>query len=390
MPLQARLDYLAIIWQRYQDATMRHERAFLLTEAQTITGLSRAHLCRMLNKIEPPARAKPGGPRKRRYLHLTPLLARLWRELDKAGGRKLKAAMPLWLPNFDCPLSAKRELLAISASEIDRLLKPVRAQARREGNTGTKPAASRIKTSVPIRPQGAPAQAPGQIEADTVAHCGGSLSGAFFWTLTATDLFSRWTECRAVWNKEGKRVKAALDDIESKLPFRMSAFFTDGGTEFLNADVVEGFCRDKRREEPIFMARGRPKKKNDQAYVEQKNNTHVRHLLGYGRLDLGRLQGVLDELYVDWCLKQNHFVPQVSLQSKERNGARIKRRYSPPQTPFERLMSHADVGMEQKGRLLDEHRELCPFELNRRIRSRLKYIHRLLDIEANLQGRAAS
>lgn len=60
--------------------------------------------------------------------------------------------------------------------------------------------------------------------------------------------------------------------------------------------------------------RTRPDTKNDQAHVEQKNFTHVKHLLGYGRI--GEIEPVeaMNRLYSEtWMPLRNHFIPVMKL-----------------------------------------------------------------------------
>ena len=54
----------------------------------------------------------------------------------------------------------------------------------------------------------------------------------------------------------------------------------DNDSAFMN-DVVVPWCRS----EKIEVTRSRAYKKNDQAFVEQKNGAVVRRLVGYGRFD---------------------------------------------------------------------------------------------------------
>ena len=128
-------------------------------------------------------------------------LKRIWFACDQMCSKKLKAAIPLWLPFYDAlyePLSAeiKGKLLCISPATIDRLLKPVRARRGRKGLCGTKPGTLQ-KNQIPIRTHHWDVTQPGFMEADTVAHCGNSLLGNFVWSLTLTDIHTTWTEIRA-------------------------------------------------------------------------------------------------------------------------------------------------------------------------------------------------
>ena len=79
------------------------------------------------------------------------------------------------------------------------------------------------------------------LEADTVAHCGGSLDGNFVWSLTLTDIFSTWTANRAVWNRGYAGVHQAIVEIEDQLPFGITGFHSDNGGEFLNYHLIRYF-----------------------------------------------------------------------------------------------------------------------------------------------------
>ena len=91
-------------------------------------------------------------------------------------------------------------MLSISRATIDRVLKPTRAQHKLKGRCTTKPS-SLLKQHIPIQLGSFDVEKPGYLEADTVAHCGDTVAGKFVWSVTATDLYSGWTENRAVWNK---------------------------------------------------------------------------------------------------------------------------------------------------------------------------------------------
>src|SRR2546426_479106 len=176
---------------------------------------------------------------------------------------------------------------------LDRLLRPARLQHRRHGLAGTKPG-SRLKHHIPIRTDNDDVDQPGYLEADAVAHCGDSLAGDFLWSLTFTDIYSQWTENRAVWNKGAAEVVARTREVEAELPFLILSFDVDNGAEFLNHHLWRYFL-DRRA--PVSFARSRPYHKDDQAHVEQKNWTHVRQLLGYQRLADPDLVSVVNELY---------------------------------------------------------------------------------------------
>lgn len=122
----------------------------------------------------------------------------------------------------------------------------------------------------------------GFLEADSVAHCGGSLAGDFIWSLTYTNLAGSWTEGRAVWNKGPTSVLAQTRDVEAHLPFALLGFDFDNGNEWLNWSLIRHL---QERARPVRVTHSRPYHKDDNAHVEQKNWMWPRQLLGYGRLE---------------------------------------------------------------------------------------------------------
>ena len=169
----------------------------------------------------------------------------------------------------------------MSAATIDRLLKAEKAKYARRRNSGTKPG-SILKSQIPIRTGNDDIDQPGCLEADTVAHCGGSMRGSFIRSITYTDITTGSTAQRSVWNKGYAGVLEQTEDVEKKLPFPIPGFNTDNGGEFLNGHLVRCF---KGREHPVGFTRSRSCHKNDNAHVEQKNWTRVRELPGYDRFE---------------------------------------------------------------------------------------------------------
>ena len=147
------------------------------------------------------------------------MLKTFWLATDQLCSKRLKAALPLWLPYYQQAHGSldpqlKDKLLAISPAQIDRLLHPIRTTIKGRGLSGTKPG-SLLKRHIPIRTASTDLTVPGHLEADAVAHCGGSLEGNFVWCLTFTDIASGWTENRAIWNKGAHDVLAHVRQLES-------------------------------------------------------------------------------------------------------------------------------------------------------------------------------
>ena len=127
------------------------------------------------------------------------------------------------------------------------------------------------------------------------------------------------------------------------------------------------------------MTRSRPYHKNDNAHVEQKNNTHVRNVFGYDRIENPELINLMNEIYQDfWNPLNNYFLPSMKLKEKERNGARITKRYEKPKTPYQRLMESPNLSDAKKEDLRKRFEKLNPFELKAGLETRLKTFFSLL------------
>lgn len=388
MVKQAKQAYLDAIRGRYTKAS-RTDKAKILDEFCAVCGYNRKYAIRLLGRkksTSPPRRAG----RKPQYDSplLLEALRRIWLATDQMCGKRLKAALPLWLPGYEAdygalPAVAKTGLLTVSASTLDRLLKPLRVE-HPKGLSGTKPG-SLLKNQIPIRCEHWDVSLPGFVEADTVAHCGNSLAGDFVWSLTMTDILTGWTECRATWNKGSQGVITQIQAIETALPFPLKGFDCDNGSEFLNHHLLRYF-RDH-PEKPAFT-RSRPYKKNDNAHVEQKNWSQVRHLFGYDRFDNPQLVALMNDLYAqEWSLLQNHFCPTLKLKEKSREGSRYRKSYYPPETPYQRVMTSGSIPDPVKSRLETLHGEINPFKLKQQIEAKLRHIFSMVSVTPNVRQR---
>lgn len=380
--------YLEAIRVRYRKAD-RAGKAKILDEFCAVCGYHRKYAIRLLGRK--PGRSVPRRVgRKPRYDSpgLLEALRRIWLASDQLCGKRLKAALPLWLPYYESEYdeleaSDRHALLTVSASTLDRLLKPLRV-SHPKGLCGTKPG-TLLKRQIPIRCEHWDVSQPGFMEADTVAHCGDSLAGNFVWSLTLTDILTGWTECRATWNKGAQGVITQIQAIEAALPFPMRGFDCDNGSEFLNHHLLRYFSQHPRH--PTFT-RSRPYKKNDNAHVEQKNWSHVRHLFGYDRFEDSRLVPLMNDLYAnEWSQLQNHFCPSMKLQEKTRDGSRYKRRYSLPVTPYQRVMACEIIPESVRLEIETLHQSLNPFDLKRRIEAKLKVIFSMVSVTPNVRQR---
>jgi hypothetical protein len=140
---------------------------------------------------------------------------------------------------------------------------------------------SAVRREVPIRTfndWGNPP--PGFCEIDMVAHGGTSVAGSFIQTLTMVDIATGWTECLPLVARDGSLVVEAMSRAQSLFPWLIRGADFDNDSAFMN-DVVVPWCREQK----IEVTRSRAYKKNDQAFVEQKNGAVVRRLVGEATIE---------------------------------------------------------------------------------------------------------
>jgi len=377
MGKNARREYLNAIRHRYQKADKATKKA-MLDEFCRVCGYHRKYAIRLLNRRPDRGahqeRKKPGP--KKRYHHplILEVLQQLWRVLNLPCSRRLKAAIPLWLPYYEqhfkktLPDSIKQRLLTISPATIDRLMAPMRSKSHKLGLATTKPG-SILKKHIPIRTNQWDENRPGFLEADTVAHCGTSVGGMFVYTVNVVDLATGWTEQRAVWGKGYQGVKNAIQGIEQTLPFPIRGFDCDNGSEFLNWHLHRYLCK---RQHPVQYTRSRPYQKNDNAHIEEKNWSIVRQYLGYNRFDKQELTEQLNTIYTtEWRLLMNFFLPSTKLVEKYRDRSRIIKRYDRPQTPYQRILRSKVISRKSKQELEQVLKTLNPFDIQQTVQRKI-------------------
>jgi len=383
-----KLAYLEAIRKRYKKGN-RKQKALILDEFCQVCGYNRKYAIRTLNRRKKKKRRKPG---RRPWYYGERLLAALkaiWLAGDQMCSKKLVAALPEWLPHYEREYGllddqTRTKLHSISASTIDRLLKPMRIQHPGKRRCGTKPG-KLLKNQIPIKTDHWDVTKPGFVESDTVAHCGNSLAGDFVWSITLTDILTTWTENRATWNKGSGGVLKQIKNMEKSLPFELLGFDCDNGSEFLNHHLWRYFAKKKK---PVQFTRSRPYHKNDNAHVEQKNWTHVRHLFGYDRFDNEILVDLMNNLYSnEWSLYQNHFCPSMKLVEKKKINSRYYKRYDKPKTPYQRVIECEHIDDQTKAKLMQQHQSLNPFALKRAIERQLKDIFSYVKISTKVRNR---
>jgi hypothetical protein len=373
--MATRKELTTALAERYRTAS-RKDKGRILDELTGLTGMHRKHEMRILSGK---ARTTKRRTRHRIYEEAERnALILLWEAGDRVCGKRLKALMPILLDSMErhghieLAPEIRSKLLSMSAATIDRALRPIR---ERNGRPRRRPAASALRRSIPVRTSADwNDPAPGFVEADLVAHSGPSASGSFIQTLVLTDIVTGWTECAPLLVREQHLLSSVLTELRKELPFALLGLDADNDTMFMN-ETLKTYCEQA----GVVFTRCRPYRKNDQAFVEQKNGAVVRRMVGYRRFEGLEAATLLAELYRSVRLFVNFFQPSFKLVGKERDGARVRKNYSAPATPHQRLMSDARVSDAIRARVNEISVKLDPVILLRDIRAMQERLATLAD-----------
>ncbi|OIO45482.1 MAG: hypothetical protein AUJ28_04215 [Parcubacteria group bacterium CG1_02_37_51] len=304
---------------------------------------------------------------------------KIWEILEYPCGVRLK---PQLLPMAKVLIRCKEKqindeimgkLKTISPKTLDRRLKKEREIRKIKRNRGTTRHGSLIKSSIPIRIANWDTNELGFMEMDTVAHNGGDPSGEFIYSLDMVEISTGWSEQRAVLGKGEKGVVDKVNNVKNTVPFDIYGLDSDGGSEFINWHMVK-YCENKE----IYFTRSRPAMKNDNAYVEQKNYTHIRKWLGYSRYDTEKQLNMINNLYENELrLFNNFFRPVMKIESKEKiNNSVCRKKYDIAKTPYQRLMESNQISRKIKQKLEKLYLSLNPVQLKKAIDEKIKNIRK--------------
>jgi len=373
----ARAELANAIRRRYRSATGKEKRR-TLDEFIAATGYHEKSAIRVLN-------AQPAT--KHRQTHVRPSLydeaARaalivLWEASDRVCGKRLRALLPILLPALErnghlkLDETIRSKVLAMSAATIERLLRMPKNAIRPQRPRRVAPEPRRRVPPRTFADWDEPA--PGSMEMDLVAHCGEVNRGSYISSLVLTDIASGWTESAPLVVREGGLVVETLERIRVGLPFALRALDVDNGSEFVNDKLIQ-YCLGH----GIELTRSRPYRKNDQAWIEQKNGAVVRKLLGYRRFEGIAAAKAITRLYGASRLFVNFFQPSFKLAAKHREGAQVSKRYYPPQTPCQRLLQVESIQEAAKTKLREVAGALDPLRLLEEIRAVQAHLAALAD-----------
>lgn len=367
-------EYAATVRRRYGRARKK-EKGRILDEFCQTSGLHRKAVIRLLGKGRGLAPVPKTGRPRRYGPEVTEALVKVWEAGDRMCGKLLVAVMESLVTGLErhgelqLQASVREALTSMSAATIDRQL---RSWRRRLGGQPRRPAApaTGLKKQIPIRTWSEWSDVhPGSLQADLVLHCGETTEGFYVTTLTAVDVATGWTEVQPVWGLGQERVGGALHYVSRRLPFALRELHTDNGGEFIN-HLLYNWCRKR----GIRLTRGRGYKKNDQAYVEQRNWLAVRRSVGYDRYNSKAALAALGRLYSLLRLQLNFLRPVRKLIGKERRGSRVHKTYDEPKTPYQRLLESGVLDDATASRLKEQFLAINPAELQRKIELALRAV----------------
>jgi len=378
MSQRSKREMIAVIRPRYLEANKAGKKQ-ILDEFVETTGYHRKYAIRVLKHGPKPKGLKKPGRRKIYQGEVVQVLEQIWEIFGRICSKRLHPFLPEGVQILErCDVlslspQTKQLLLSMSRATIDRCLKNARFIHPQHGLSTTKPG-SLLKQAIPIRTFTPwEDERPGFLEIDLVAHCGSSVAGSYLNTLTATDIATTWTDFRALPNKTQAAVSQAIVELRQELPFPLLGLDSDNGSEFIN-DTLYRYCLS----EQITFTRSRPYQKNDQAHVEQKNWSVIRHTVGYDRMETPAELELLNSIYSDLRLYINFFQPVLKLVGKDRVDGKTIRKYDQAKTPFRRVLNLDELPLDIKAGLLNQYMQLNPVTLRDSIDAKVALLWKIV------------
>lgn len=351
MTINERRTYLKRMLPRYHAAN-RAERGRLLAEMEAMTGLHRKSVIRLL--AAPSLTRQPRRTaRKRIYGHeVATIIQIVWESLDYVCAERLTPALvetAAHLATFGeltltPPLRA--QLTDISRATVGRMLRGMRRPTPRLPRRGPEQA-NRLRKAVPMGRLPWQTTEPGWFEVDLVHHCGESTAGDYLHTLQLVDIATGWSERVAILGRGQQAMEEGFRQVIARLPFPILHLHPDNGSEFFNNHLVRFWGEEITG---LTLSRSRPYQKNDNRFVEQKNDTLVRAYVGYDRLETVAQRDALNLLYEQLWLYYNLFQPVLHLVAKERQADRVIRKWDDARTPYQRLVAAEGVDTTTRAR----------------------------------------
>lgn len=378
MDMHSRNEYLKRLRERYLETRSKRERGKILDEYCKNTGQNRKYVIR---KIQPHISLEEKPKKKRKEIYdgyVGAALAKVWEIFDHPCGQRLEPLLKTEterlrrLGELNISDETAHKLQKISSATIDRKLKREKEVTLSLKKRGISKPRSLLYQKIPTRLNDWNTSVVGNLAVDFVEHCGSSKKGEYANSLSVTEISSGWWEGQALMSRGQYPTLEALEKIRLRTPFSWLEIHPDNDSAFINAHLFK-YCQ----KEKIRFSRSRPNKKNDNCYVEQKNWTHIKKVLGYLRYDTHQEQKIINDLYQNELrLFKNFFQPVMKLKEKTRAGGRVHRKYSIPKTPYQRLMASDQISKEKKEKLKAIYLSLNPAELKRTTEAKLDQLYK--------------
>ena len=388
MDMHSRKEYLKRLQQRYFQCQSKKEKTSILNEYCKNTRQNRKYVISRMNSS---FSSRPKEKRKRKRIYdgyLKAALTKIWDIFDEPCGQRLAPLLKTEVDRlrqleeiFICNEVAEK-LKRISPRTIDRALRRQKEalHLNRKYRQKRNPL---IYQKIPVKAGGWDRSVPGQLQVDLVEHCGQSASGLFGNTVSVAEVAFGWWEGEAVLGKGQEASFDALKRIRERSPFNWVHVHPDNDKSFINWHLFR-YCKTER----IEFSRSRPYQNNDNNFVEQKNSTHVRAVIGHLRYDTEKELEVINSLYRgELRLYKNFFQPVMKLKEKIRDKGKVHRKYDIPKTPYQRIMESEKIPEENKKELRELYQRLNPAELKRKIDEKIHLLFKTYE-EKN-RGRQA-
>lgn len=376
MNIKAKQQYMETLRERYLKGSKKR-KGEILDEYCRNTGQERRYVGK---KFRYKVKLKEVRKNRREYYdgETKSVLAEIWKIFDHPCGSRLKPLLIdeteklRTLREIKCSDEVIDKLKGIGIATIDRKLKHEKEVLL---------LSEKYKKRSPLLCHQVPVKTSdefnkniiGHTEVDFVESNGSSASGEFVNNLSVVDVSSGWWEGEAVMGKSQERAVGAVKRVKERLPFQLLGLHPDNGTNLLNYLLY-----DYTQKEKIEFTRSRPYKKNDNCFVEQKNSTHIRQVIGYLRYDTEEEMRVINDIYQNELrLYKNFFQPTLKLKEKVRDGGKIRRKYEVAKTPYRRMMESGQIKEEEKNKLKEVYDSLNPAELKRNLDKKLRNLYKV-------------
>ncbi len=366
MDRRAKVELVEVLRER-SAASEKQAKSRILDELVQITGDHRKYALRLLRNNMPASVYEAHGRRRIYADAVKEALIVLWEASDRICGKRLKAILPDLLISLEkhehlkLDIHVRELLLAVSAASIDRLLKNIRSNAN--GRSRRRPI-RKVRSQVLVKTFADRENVEsGHLEINFVAHCGGTMAGSFIRSFVITDVASGGTEATPFLVREQSLVVEGLNVLRGQLPMPLLRIHSDNDSAFINESLMTSCAEQK-----IAFTQSRPYRKNDQAWIEQKNGAVIQRFVGYARYS-GPVAGqTLANLYQNLRLYVNYFQPSFKLLSKHREGSKVKKSDTKPATPCDRLIADPSVESHLKEVLMRTRAKLDPMALLHNLR----------------------